>query len=104
MGGGGGWWWWVYRAKTNTALVQLLDGGLPELVNNKYNAMSDSPRIYLSVSKPREVRKVVMKALWRNVAFWRRLVVPRLVITPPYISSDFNVQIYYSNWQSSQIL
>ena len=36
-GGGGGWvvggGWWVYRAKTNTALVQLLDGGLPELVN-----------------------------------------------------------------------
>ena len=27
---GGG---WVYQAKTNTALVQLLDGGLPELVN-----------------------------------------------------------------------
>ena len=31
--GGWWWWWWVYRAKTNTALVQLLDGGLPELVN-----------------------------------------------------------------------
>ena len=30
VGGGGG---WVYQAKTNTALVQLLDGGLPELVN-----------------------------------------------------------------------
>ena len=43
-----------------------------------------------------------MKAFWRNVALWRRLVVPRLVITPPYITSDFNVQIYYSNWQSSQ--
>ena len=45
---------------------------------------ADSPRIYLSVSKPREVRKVVMKAFWRNVALWRRPVVPRLVITPPY--------------------
>ena len=43
-----------------------------------------SPRICLAVSKPREVRKVVMKAFCRNVAFCRTLVVPRLAITPPY--------------------
>ena len=34
VGGGG-----VYRAKTNTALVQLLDGGLPELVNWRVKLM-----------------------------------------------------------------
>ena len=46
--------------------------------------MSNSPRIFLTVSKPRQVRKVVMKAFCRNVAFCRRLVGmgPRLVITP----------------------
>ena len=56
------------------------------------NFIADSPRIYLSVSKPRVVRKVVMKAFWRNVAFWRRLVVPRLVITPTYITIGFSLQ------------
>ena len=56
------------------------------------NSIADSPRIYLTVSKPREVRKVVMKAFWRKVAFCRRLVVPRLVITPPYRRTGFNVQ------------
>ena len=33
VGGGGGGGGGGYQAKTNTALVQLLDGGLPELVN-----------------------------------------------------------------------
>ena len=58
------------------------------LLNNYRKA--DSPRIYLTVSKPREVRKVVMKAFWRNVALWRRLVVPRLVITPRLVLISIN--------------
>ena len=45
--------------------------------------MTDLPKIFVTVSKPRVVRKVATKAFWRNVAFWRRLVGPRLVIMWP---------------------
>ena len=35
---------------------------------------ADSPRIWLTVSKPRQVMKVVMNAFCRNVTFWKGVV------------------------------
>ena len=45
------------------------------LVKNFFNkTLADSPRIWLTVSKLREVMKVVINAFSRNVTFWYGLV------------------------------
>ena len=62
-------WWWVYQAKTNTALVQLLDGGLPELVNcpRKTFFKETFPNIQVEMKGREDVKCVVSAVLYSDL-------------------------------------